>query len=213
MDAPKLRARQEILHYVLSFCISHRYGDGRISGGIEGFITTWSNPVRPGDLVILTSAPSSKWQIGWLIEVDVQEFGTRYLIESLEDGSLCWWENVGIEYFPRDKLQDSWRWTDRQWAFRDRWWRVCYKEKGAYIVRPLEPVFDDGFSVTLGIRTSHGFDDIRPERTYPDWRKVTKAVMATCYDECVAERERIREERKAAAEAEAAAHLRAESGE
>jgi hypothetical protein len=204
---PKRRAHQEILHYVLSFCISKIYGADeagkewpRTHGGTSGFVSEGKDtPVQIGDLVLLSSVGASKWQIGWLVETrEINAGWPEYLVESLEDGSLCWWSNVGIAFLQRSCVQPEWRWSDRQFAFKSRWWRVCYKDKAAYIVRPLFPEFGDGFEVTLGTRTSHGFDDIRPSRSFPDWRKVTKAMMAAAYDECVAERERIREERKAA---------------
>lgn len=203
----KSRARAAVLHYVLSFCVSKIYGQEeaakeypRAFGGITGFVSeSKETPVQVGDLVLLSSVGVTKWQLGWLIDTREQSPGwPEYLIESIEDGSLCWWGNVGISFLQRRCLQDDWRWSDRQWKFKDRWWKVCYKEKDAYIVRPLHPKFGGGFEVTLGTRTSHGFDDIVPTRTFPDWRKVTKAMMAQCYDDCVAEREAILAERKAA---------------
>lgn len=202
----KQKARIEILSYVLSTCITRRYGIGRenLSPGYRGFTSTGFSDDRAvaGDLVILQSAPASKWAIGWLLSVDESNPGwPRYLIESLDDGAQAWWDNVGVDYLDREIVSNSpqWRWTDRQWAFRDRWTRLCYKAKNAHIVRPMQPEFGRGYEVTLGTRTSYGFDDIRPSRTFPDWRKVTKAMMAQCYDDCVAERDQILAERKAAA--------------
>lgn len=203
---PKSRARSEILHYVLSFTTSRIFGAAdaqaeypRTSGGLTGFVSAGRDtPVEIGDLVLLQSAPASKWRLGWLREMRPLHSDTQYLIESLDDGELCWWRNVSIAFLQRRCVLDRWQWTDRQFAFADRWNRVCYKERDAYIVRPVPPVFGEEFAVTLGTRTSHGFDDIRPSRTFTDWRKVTKAMMAQCYDECVAERSRIITESKAA---------------
>lgn len=196
----KLRSRQQILHYVLSFCMARIHGREdaekeypRTYGSICGFVSEAEDtPAQVGDLILLSSVGVSKWQLGWLVETrERNKDYPEYLIESIEDGELCWWSNVGISFLHRRSLSSDWRWTDRQWAFRDRWWNVCYKEKGAYIVRPLQPQFGDGFEVTLGTRTSHGLDDITPKRWFPDWRKVTKAMMAQCYDDCVAERDQI----------------------
>ena len=188
----KSRARLEILNYITHFCLSRNYGDGINRGGVSAFRGVWGDePAKVGDLVALQSSPVSKWYLSWLVEIDKSQHDSRYLLESIEDGSLCWWENVGIEYFEREELVNhpNWRWTDKQFAFKDRWWRVCYKEKDAYIVLPLYPVFGEGFSVTIGTRTRFGFDDHQPMRTFDDWRKVTKKMMADCYDECAAERE------------------------
>lgn len=201
----KNRSRQKIMHYVLSFCITRIYGADeankewpRSHGSTCGFVSEGKDtPVQIGDLVLLSSVGTTKWQLGWLVETREQSPGwPEYLIESIEDGELGWWGNVGISFLHRRSVRPEWRWTDRQWQFESRWSKVCYKEKDAYIVRPLMAEFGDGFMVTLGTRTSHGFDDIRPTRTFPDWRKVTKAMMAQCYDDCVAERDRIAAERR-----------------
>lgn len=202
----KLRARQQILHYVLSFCVSRRYdGDTRLYPGIEGFHSEMSRAaVQVGDLVILKSAPASKWTIGWLRAIREHPHDREYCIESLDDGDLCWWSNVGIEYFPRDKIDESWRWTDRQHAFNDRWRRVCFKERDAYIYLPLYAEFGEGYAVTLGTRVRFGFDAKQCRRSFPDWRKVTRKMMAECYDDCVAEHERVAEAAKAEREAAAA---------
>lgn len=207
--ASKSRSRTRILHYVLSFCVTKIFGSEeaikkhpQTHGGISGFVKVSDNtPVQVGDLVLLEAAPATKWQIGWLAETrSTPEGWTEYLIESLEDGSLCWWSDVGLCFLKRDAVQAQWRWDDRQWAFKDRWFRVCDKAWGASDDRPLLPDFGDGFAVTIGTRTSNRFDDIGPTRTFPDYRKVTKAMMAQCYAECVAEREKLVAERKAVGE-------------
>lgn len=193
----KIKSRQEILHYILSFCMSRITAYTRdedehpkTHGSFTGFVSdSAQNPVKIGDLVLLSAAPVSKWKLGWLSETRENHPGyVEYLIESLEDGELCWWGNVGISFLHRHSVQEQWRWSDRQWSFKKRWWDVCYKEKDAYITLPLFPVFGDGYEVTLGTRTRFGLDDMRPSRTFPDWRKVTRAMMAQCYDDCVSER-------------------------
>lgn len=201
-------ARMEILGFILQFCTGTIYGAEDAAREFPrgtsscGFVSCFGGQMKPkiGDLVRLESVAASKWSIGWLVEMRELHAGwPEYLIRSLEDGTLCWWGNVGISFLHRGTLEKhpNWRWTDRQWAFHKRWFKVCYEEKDAYIVRPLMAQFGEGYSVTLGTRTMHGFDDIRPERSYPDFRKVTKAMMAEVYDHCVAERERILGERKA----------------
>lgn len=190
----KSRARRAVLWYLTQFCISHVWGNGdqkRITGNLHGFRSDISTQPEPGDLVILKSAPISKWNLGWLHEIETREHGWKhYLIESLDDGSMCWWSNVGIDHLERDLVAEhpEWRWTDRQFEFADRWTRVCREKRDAYITLPVPPTFGEGFEVTLGTRTRHGFDDHRPQKTFPDWRKVTKATMLEFYDECVAAR-------------------------
>lgn len=185
------RARQAIMHYVLAFCTTRAWPD-RNSPSLHGFTPEHGDcRAQVGDLVLLESVRGwTKWNIGWLRAINPNDGWPLYVIESLEDGELCSWSNVGLAYLPREELavHPSWQWNDRQHTFRDRWDRICYKSKDAYIVRPLPPVFGEGYAVTLGTRTAHALDDIRPTRSFPDWRKVTKAMMAQCYDECVAER-------------------------
>jgi hypothetical protein len=188
------RARLEILSYVTSFCLTHVWGDGKekqTRGSLHGFRSgMFEDKPVVGDLVVLQSAPVSKWYLSWLREIKEENGWTHYLLESIDDGQLGWWHNVSLDFFEREELATfaSWRWTDRQFAFKDRWWRVCYREKDAYITLPVFPVFGEDNSVTLGTRTRHGFDDHRPTKTFPDWRKVTKAMMAEFYDEAVAGR-------------------------
>jgi hypothetical protein len=189
------RARLEILNYITNFCLTHVWGEGvGRRGSLHGFVSDIRDeePPQVGDLVTLQSAPTTKWYLSWLREIDTGDssFTTRYLLESIEDGDLCWWANVGIDHLEREEVREhaSWRWTDRQFAFKDRWWKVCFQDRDAYITLPIYPVFGDDYSVTLGTRTRHGFDDHAPRKTFPDWRKLTKAQMAAFYDECVASR-------------------------
>lgn len=182
----RTRARREILWYVTQFCLTRVYGDDRTYPSLHGFVSSFGGKTaQPGDLVAITSAPVSDWYLSWMRECDGKD---RYLLESVETGKLCWWSNVGIEYLERQSVADNpqWRWTDRQFAFDDRWKKVCYKEKDAYITLPVPPRFGDGWQVILGTRTRFGLDDYRPTRTFPDWRKVTKKTMGEFYDECVA---------------------------
>jgi len=187
---PKNRARLEILNHIAQFCLSQDFGDRIRWGGPHAFHTTYDERVQIGDLIALQSAPTSKWYFSWLIEIEVWPGGSRYLLESIEDGTLCWWHNVGLYFLDRKVLADypSWRWTDKQFAFKDRWWRVCFKDKDAYLTLPTFPIFGEDHRVTLGTRTRFGLDDHRPQKTFPDWRKVTKAMMAEFYDECEASR-------------------------
>ncbi len=189
------------MHYLLSFCMTMASSDGHRIPANRGFVV--GDGAKVGDLVRLSAAPASKWQIGWLVAIDdTNPHYRRWLIESLEDGETCWWLNVGVDYLERDSVGPQWRWTDRQWQFQRRWFRVCYHDCDAHIAVPLYPVFPgfgEGFEVTLGLRTKFGLDDYRPTRTFPDWRKVTRAMMAQCYRDCDAERETLREQAKAAA--------------
>ena len=158
--------------------------------------------VQVGDLIVLGSAPITKWYLSWLIDIKVgaSMFENQYLCESIETGELMWWHNICISFIERELVADQpqWRWTDRQFAFNDRWEKVCRKDCAAYIVLPTGPIFGDGFEVTLGTRTRHQFDDYRGTKTFDDWRKVTKTMMAEFYNECVTARKKAQAAQKQA---------------
>lgn len=200
MSEKRERARLNILWYITQFCLTSMSADNdRKFGSIHGFVHEFGgNHAQPGDLVALQSSPVSPWYLSWLIEQEVTNGGYhKYLCESIETGELAWWTNVGLCYLERSVVAENpqWRWTDRQFAFRDRWHKVCYKDRDAYITLPTGPIFGDGYQVTLGTRTRFGWDDHAPVKIFDDWRKVTKAIMAEFYDDCVAERDKAKEAR------------------
>ena len=75
-------------------------------------------------------------------------------------------------------------WTSRQYRWNDQWLVACYKERHAYLHLPIPAVFDRG-AVTLQVRTRPYVDQRYLARTFPQWRKVTKAQMLTFYDMAV----------------------------
>ena len=172
------RARISILSEMLSFPTVH---------GKDWTTDTFSS-ARPvaGDLVSMSSAPDSKWYLSWVVEIKNMSGGSQYLLKSIEDGSLCWWSNVWINIYNRERVADrhSWKWNDAQFAFNDRWMKVA-RENDAYIVLPVYAVFN-GDEVTLNVRVRFGWSDYHNPRTFPNWRKVTMKQMDEYYKECVA---------------------------
>lgn len=171
------RARISILSEMLSYPAA-RFRD-------------WTNSmfsdsdVIEGDLVSLSSAPDTKWYLSWVREYDPNNGWPKYLLESIEDGELCWWENVGINIYNRERVAErpTWKWDDDQFAFNDRWKRVCYKRHDAYIILPMLPVFN-GNDVTLAVRTRFGLSDYHSPRTFSNWKKLTMKAMSGFYQEC-----------------------------
>lgn len=189
------KARTLILSDVLSFYITRDWGD-RKTPSINGFTPAdWSGGVQPqpGDLVILSSAPATKWTIGWLRAIDSNNGYTRYLIESLEDGEACWWSNVGLSLMPRDQIRERYRWSDKQFAFNARWMRLFKTANGA--IRFNECAFTTGVvagnAVTIGIRGYWDFADENPPppitRQFDDYRKVTVAMLKSALAEMEAD--------------------------
>ena len=177
MADTKNKSRIMILSELMSFPTIR---SAHWKGGIDG------QGVKPGDLVAISGASPSKWYLSWVVEIDPNDGWPNYLLESIEDGELGWWSNVSINYYDRSKVNDCWRWTDRQFALQERWWRVAFKKNDAYIVLPVWPVFDENGGVTLDVRIRHGLSDFHNKKTYPDWRKVTIAMMDAYYKESVA---------------------------
>ncbi len=153
----------------------------------------WKSTYDPsiGSLVALQSASPSKWYLSWCEEVHRNTEGVpiQYLLRSVEDHELCWWGNVGIWQYTDDwvDLDPSWRWTDRQYEFRDKWNRVLRKNDAWFVLSgPTE--FHKNGGVTLSLRQRHngyrfGDDDpsFRHTKTFEDWRKTTKAMMDEFY--------------------------------
>lgn len=136
-----------------------------------------------GDLVAMNCAPATKYYLSWLHEIDPNNGWPKYLLESIEDGEMCWWGNVGLSYYDRERvsLRASWKWDDEQFAFNDRWNKVCFKKNDAYIVLPCEPIFTDDGGVLLEVRIRFGLDDYHNPVSFPNWKKVTMKMMDEYY--------------------------------
>lgn len=191
-DKPKARSRILLLSYLAQFSLA-RQCDGHVFGGVDGSFTEAGfrgEAPAVGDLVALRSAPPSKFYLSWFVSKQIPEGWSdhQYTLESIEDGELCNWTNVGFAHYDRKDVANhpEWRWSDAQHAFYDRWKNVCFKERDAYIILPVQPVFD-GEAVTLATRVRHSFHESRSApRTFPNWRRVTKADMREYYDKAVA---------------------------
>lgn len=169
----KDRARFAILNEVLSYPT------------VRG--KDWESDRYPslGSLVCLSCVRGNKWYLSWVVEIRHRDrIGAEYLLESIEDGELCWWSNVHLFKFNPDAVAKNpeWRWTDKQFAFLDRWYRVCRKYD-SYVVRPDETVFKEDGSVTLALYKRHDFEETKfhYEKIFPNWKKTTMKMMAEFY--------------------------------
>lgn len=193
MPDTRNRARIEIMNALVNFCLPKCFGPNSFSihnkeWAFYGSHFDEQNPPI-NSLCMLNSAPFTKFYLGWLKEIKAggNRYDTQYLIESIEDGQLCWWRNISIWHLPLETSNQfsNWKWTDAQFAFNDRW-NKALKRKDAYITLGRPPIFDDKGGVTLGTRTRFGWDDYRPEKYFPNWKKITQKQMLEFYDECVA---------------------------
>lgn len=172
------QARIEILNYIMQFCIVKCFGPNSFSFGQEetSFHGSHFDKKDPpiGSLCILQSAPTSIYYLGWLREIKPHQssFCTQFLIESIEDGSRCWWSNVGIWHLPLETTNKfaDWQWTDKQFEFQKRWY-TCFRRSYIYNFRSMKPAFNEDGSVTVRIRKMWG-SEVSAEKTFSNWKKV-----------------------------------------
>jgi hypothetical protein len=181
-----------IVDYLLTFAMS-RILDGendeypKTFGALVGFVQSsfrdsGRHPI-PGDLIRLESCPASKWRLSWLKQVEPLAGGDkRYLCQSIVDGELCWWSNVGVSYFHRltTSRHPEWRWNDEQHAFRAKWIKAC-KRHDPYIYLPIDPDFNADGSAVVGTRVRHGIGTERPTRIVQNWKRATLKALGEHY--------------------------------
>ena len=186
MNQPQYtKARLGILNYIIAFCTHDAYG-GRPFQPLNADHCFASSEVPIlNTLVKLQSAPFTKWYLSWLIEYKPDDgIGGNYLLRSIEDGSLCWWTNVSVKYYPIDKIWDQWRWDDTQHEFQDKL-DNAFKQEHAYITLNKLAKFD-GNSVTVSTRERHGFPEYSYSKTFDDFRKVRLKDLRAFYKEAIA---------------------------
>lgn len=137
---------------------------------------------------MLSAAPNTKWYLSWLKEVkDGGCFGPKYLLESIEDGSLSWWENVAVNHLPLAEIPQKWRWTDQQHNFNSKVFRT-FSRIGAYMVRPKYCTFGDGNEVTISARRRHTHDGEKEySETFPNFKKVLVKDITAFYERAKSE--------------------------
>lgn len=185
----KNQARIEILNYIIQFCTVQCFSENSFSLGRKetSFHGNSFNKQEPpiGSLCMLSSVPTSIYYLGWLREIkhDDSRFSTQFLIESIEDGSRCWWHNVGIWYLPIETSDrfPSWQWTDEQFAFQKKY-DNAFRKRHAYGLRALNAVFDMDGGVTVKIRRMWS-NDIFAEKTFSNYKKVLSRDLLKFYDE------------------------------
>lgn len=142
---------------------------------------------QKGDLVSLNCVSPSKWYVAWVTDYDWNNGWPKYLLESIDDGELCWWENVGMNVYSRERVAEhpTWLWEDNQFDLYDRWKEVCYGQNDAYIVLPAMPKFEARGSVVLDVRVRFNLSDFRNPKTFQDWAALSNDEMDIYYKESV----------------------------
>lgn len=139
-----------------------------------------------GDLVALQSAPPSKWYLSWLRDIRTAKSDLEYLLESIDDGSLGWWSNIGLTVYNRKIVNEfpKWKWEDRQFDLNKRWFKVC-KRNNAFEVKPRFPVFNPDGSVMLNVYERWYASNYANPKVFPNWKKLTIKEMDSYYKESV----------------------------
>lgn len=175
------RAKIEILNYITSFFLVRNYGDKNVGCLHDCYFEPKRNPII-GDLVALSSAPNTEWYLSWYME----NKSDIHLLKSIETGKLCNWSNVSFFAMNRKEVDQfpKWRWTDKQYKFKDKWFRACYKKRDAYMVLPTLPEFKVDGSVKIGTRARFNLGEPN-EKTFNNWKKVLVKDMLEFYDHVV----------------------------
>jgi hypothetical protein len=184
---PKSRSRVLLLSHIAQFSLAQRVG-GQTFGLKDCSFEVDGTP-QPGDLIAMKSAPPSKWYLSWVVSVQRPKGWScdQYTLESIEDGELCDWHNIGLLVYSRQEVANhpNWRWTNKQHELYDRWRGVCFNDRNAYLYLPTRPEFTaDGKFVTLGVRVRFGIQDGIERETFAKWP--TKKQMLDFYDRAVA---------------------------
>jgi len=185
-DFNKYRAKIEILNYIVNQCTNIYSDDGmriNLNHPEHGFRSAILDMTKPpiGGLVKLSTAPYTKYYLGWLLE---KKENGEYLIESIEDGGLCSWSNVGLYYLNPEMVEKhpEWRWNDKQFKIKDQWLNACYKTRDCHVLRPVLPTFDEDGSLTLSLRKIFK-DEIVAKKKFDNYKKVQVREMLQFYDD------------------------------
>jgi len=145
----------------------------------------YNDTPKIGDLITLKSAPISEFYLSWYLGKERPKgwCEDRHLLESIETGELSYWHNISFAVFNREIVDKhpEWHWSDKQWQFKDKWFRTCYKKRDVYINRPEFPKFKDDGSVKLTLRKifNHGNPTYKK---FDNWKKVLVRDMLEFYD-------------------------------
>lgn len=179
----KTQAKIQILAHIFQFKINKVTDEGLQYPNKEGFmggIFSGGENVPIGTLVTLFCAPNTKYYLSWLKEIKMEGGEAKFLLESIEDGEVCWWSNVSLYYLPLEYVErfPDWKWTDKQFEFAKKWYRV----KSSYMVVPMQPVFLENGNVILKVRYKFNLKEDQPEKEFSNWKTLTKREMQIFID-------------------------------
>lgn len=145
----------------------------------KDWLSTWERNVKVGDFVSLQCAPASEWQLSWVM--DINSATDNYLLKSASTGKLCNWSNVGFSILKDEEALPEFSWTDRQFAFGDKFKRAIKRNYDHW--HTFGGIEFDNFKVTCHIRKRHDFSEtpFRESITFEDFRKVKTGQLNDFY--------------------------------
>lgn len=179
------RARIEILGHMFQHVM--RVGsDGELfnfrDDCFESYILKEPTKENIGMLCVPTSCSNTRWYLSWLLDIKEENGWKHFLLKSIDDGSVSWWHNIGLNFYPKEKMRYNWTWNDNQFALNDRWMKVCYKQCHANIVKPLPLIFE-GDSVTLKTRSKFNLaEKYNSSHTFDNWKKLRNKDMKQYFE-------------------------------
>jgi len=196
----RLRNSAEVVDYFQSFLVNFDYvgehcsGDRRTAAEVHGFLGVSEDaPLQIGDVALWPGTGERRWDLGWVVEIRRRhDLWQEYRVQSVFDGSLGWQSDNGIAFLERRRHQERWSWSDRQLALQDRWLASGPQRKAGreQPVSAFHVTFRRNREVTLRAIGWIGSTREDFDRTFPDWRKVTKAQMREFLAECAVEHKR-----------------------
>jgi len=139
-----------------------------------------------GDLVSLIIVDTTKWYVSWVVDIDQNNGDPKYLLESIEDGELGWWENIGLNIYNRDRVKERpmWRWNEMQYIFYNKWLKVGERNYEHSVV-PEVPIFGEKNKVTLNVRIRWDRSGFKKTKTFENWKRLTMKEMDNYLKETV----------------------------
>lgn len=180
----KKRAKIEILNSIINFGTTisvNGKSESIFNDDKYAFHYQEISGVQLGDLVKIQAAPFTKWYLSWVVEIRNKSNFTEYLLESIEDGKLCWWSNISLCYLNRKTIlsRPDFRYSDEQFDFVDKC-RSAYRESVSLYCFAGCDFNEDG---SVNVLRRERFQDYSGEFIkIKNWKKVSEKYITNFFN-------------------------------